>query len=141
MTAPQESEDSGEIVVREDCLDYTPYLRSVPLARHRTTRLVEEWGYPELAWDAAVLLSELAGNAVLHGCLRDRLFRVELTLTKKAFRMAVSDPKGELLPFVRLAAPDEQFGRGLLIVRTLAARWGVRDRTVGKTVWCELDLE
>lgn len=32
------------------------------------------------------------------------------------------------------------FGRGLLIVGAVADRWGVRELTVGKSVWCELDV-
>ncbi|MFG2374655.1 hypothetical protein ACGFY9_24635 [Streptomyces sp. NPDC048504] len=32
------------------------------------------------------------------------------------------------------------FGRGLLIVSQIADRWGVRELTVGKAVWCELDV-
>ena len=79
-------------------------------------------------------------NALLHGCLRDRLFRVETSLTDKALRVAVTDPRGERLPSGRIAAPDDQFGRGLLLVRAVADRWAVEKLTVGKVVWVELDL-
>ncbi|MFE9168045.1 ATP-binding protein [Streptomyces kebangsaanensis] len=123
-----------------DRLDCTPLPRSVTLARRRTHRLLTDWGHPELAADAALLVSELGGNAVLHGCLRDRLFRVELTLTERVVRVSVSDPKGEVLPTPRDASPDDMFGRGLLVVREVADRWGVERLTVGKSVWCELDV-
>jgi hypothetical protein len=133
MTAP-------ETPLRHDRLDYTPLPKSVTLARQRAQRLLTEWGHPELAADAGLLVSELGGNAVLHGSLRDRLFRVELTLMEHALRISVSDPKGELRPYVREAAADDMFGRGLLIVREVADRWGVNDLAVGKSVWCELDV-
>jgi hypothetical protein len=97
-------------------------------------------GAPELAADTALLVSELGGNAVLHGSLRDRLFRVELTLTERAVRISVSDPKGELRPNLREATEDDMFGRGLVIVGQVADRWGVCRLTVGKSVWCELDV-
>ncbi|MFI1352748.1 ATP-binding protein [Streptomyces sp. NPDC020898] len=126
--------------LHHDRLDYTPFPKSVTLARRRAHRLLSEWGHPELAADTALLVSELGGNAVLHGCLRDRLFRVELALTEQAVRVSVSDPRGELLPRPRKAAPDEMFGRGLLIVGAVADRWGVTELTVGKLVWCELDV-
>ena len=126
--------------LRYDRLDYTPFPKSVTLARRRAQRLLTEWGQPELAPDTALLVSELGGNAVLHGCLRDRFFRVELALTEHAVRVCVSDPRGELLPRPRNAAPDEMFGRGLLIVGSLSDRWGVTELTVGKLVWCELDV-
>jgi anti-sigma regulatory factor (Ser/Thr protein kinase) len=129
-----------EVPLHHDGLDYTPLPKSVTLARRRAHRLLTEWGHPELAPDTALLVSELGGNAVLHGCLRDRLFRVELTLTERAVRIAVSDPKGELRPNLREVTEDDMFGRGLLIVGQIADRWGVRELTVGKAVWCELDV-
>ncbi|WP_329125829.1 ATP-binding protein [Streptomyces sp. NBC_01465] len=125
---------------RYDVVSYTPYPQNIPLARRRVARLVVEWGHPGVAGDAAVIVSELATNALLHGCLRDRLFRVELILAGAVLRMAVTDPKGERAPSPRPAEAGDQFGRGLLIVRTLAARWDVDSLDVGKTVWAELDL-
>lgn len=83
---------------------------------------------------------ELATNALLHGCLRDRLFRVRLTLTTVSLRIEVSDPRGERKPSPRVAEEHESFGRGLGIVAELADRWGVEPRTVGKTVWAECGL-
>lgn len=97
-------------------------------------------GHPLAAGDAALLASELCTNAMLHGCLRGRLFRVETSLSDKVLRIAVTDPKGERLPQPRTAEGGDQFGRGLLIVGRLAARWAVEDLTVGKTVWAELDV-
>lgn len=52
----------------------------------------------------------------------------------------MSDPKGGLLPSPRDTSQVEMFGRGLLIVGEIADRWGVDGHTVGKSVWCELDL-
>ncbi|MFD7705793.1 ATP-binding protein [Streptomyces sp. NPDC059786] len=141
MAAPEEPlQSQSKPLLRYDRLDYTPLPRSVTLARRRTHRLLTEWGHPRLAPDSALLVSELGGNAVLHGCVRGRLFRVEIGLTERAARIVVSDPKGETLPCPRVAADDEMFGRGLLIVREVADRWGVCALTVGKSVWCELDV-
>ncbi|MFH8343748.1 hypothetical protein [Streptomyces sp. NPDC018045] len=38
------------------------------------------------------------------------------------------------------AGGDGRGGLGLVLVREVAARWGVREWEVGKTVWCELDV-
>jgi len=127
-------------VLRRDRLDYTPTTRSVPLCRHRAARLVTEWGHPDLTDDVALLASELATNALLHGSLRGRLFRAEFTLTATAFRIEVSDPRGERLPSPREAGADDCYGRGLMVVAQLADRWGVEPRTVGKTVFAEVAL-
>jgi anti-sigma regulatory factor (Ser/Thr protein kinase) len=123
-----------------DAVSYTPYPRSIPLARRHVAQLATDWGHPALAHDAALLASELCTNALLHGCLRDRLFRVETCLTGTALRVAVTDPRGERHPNPRTSDPNDQFGRGLLIVRVLATRWAVDRLTVGKTVWAELDI-
>jgi anti-sigma regulatory factor (Ser/Thr protein kinase) len=125
---------------RHDEVSYTPYPRSITLARRRVAGLAADWGHPDLAGDAALLASELCTNALLHGCLRNRLFRVETSLSDTALRVVVTDPRGERLPNAHPASPDDQFGRGLLIVRVLAGRWAVERLTVGKTVWAELDI-
>lgn len=139
MTAPQEiSAPAPDPVLREDRVDYTPTARSVSLSRHRTARLVLQWGQPQIAGDAALLVSELATNALLHGAVRGRLIRVELTLTAAVLRVAVSDPRGERLPDPREPDADDPYGRGLLIVAQLADDWGVEPRTIGKTVYAEL---
>ncbi|MFF8915949.1 ATP-binding protein [Streptomyces sp. NPDC015032] len=140
MAETQENLPAPDPVLHEDRLDFTPTARSVSLSRRRTARLVREWGYPDLAGDAALLVSELATNALLHGAIRGRLFRVHLTLTSTTLRIAVSDPRGERLPGLRAAGDDECYGRGLLIVARIADHWGVEPRTVGKTVFAELAL-
>ncbi len=125
---------------RYDAVSYTPYPRSIPLARRHVAQLAVDWGHPATAGAAALLASELCTNALLHGCLRDRLFRVETSMTGNALRVAVTDPKGERLPVPRAITVGDQFGRGLLIVCALADRWAVEKLTVGKRVWAELDI-
>ncbi|NUK90232.1 ATP-binding protein [Streptomyces lunaelactis] len=124
----------------EDSQGYEPLTSSVTFARQRVGRLVVEWGRPELGWSAALVASELATNALLHGCLRGRLFQVRIVLRTDVLRIEVSDAREERLPVVRVAGDGECFGRGLLIVRELADRWGVEPRTVGKTVFAELRI-
>ncbi|MEU4656735.1 ATP-binding protein [Streptomyces sp. NPDC023723] len=128
-------------LLHEDRLDYTPTQRSVPLARRRAARLVAEWGRADIAGDVALVVSELMTNALLHGGLRGRLIRVGVTLGHRVLRVEVSDPRGERLPIPRPAGDtEEQFGRGLLLVGALAARWGCEPRSVGKTVYAEWDV-
>ncbi|MEU6080214.1 ATP-binding protein [Streptomyces sp. NPDC047108] len=135
MAVPQ-----SETVLREDALNYTASPRSVSLARRRAARLVTEWGLAGLADRTALVVSELSTNALLHGTLPGRLFRVRLALIASAVRVEVSDTRGERLPRVRTAAEDEASGRGLLLVGNLANRWGIMPRNPGKTVWAELDI-
>ncbi|MFH9134968.1 ATP-binding protein [Streptomyces sp. NPDC017524] len=138
MSAAQETPVPAPALLREDRVDYPPTAHSVVRSRHRAARLVLQWGHPGLAGDAALLVSELASNALLHGAIRGRLFRVHLALTASALRIAVSDPRGERLPSLRRPDADDCYGRGVLVVAQLADDWGVEPRTVGKTVFAEL---
>ncbi|MFI8832337.1 ATP-binding protein [Streptomyces afghaniensis] len=115
--------------------------RGARLARLLTERQLDEWGEPYEA--AAQVVAELASNAVLHGRVRGRDFRLRLTLrADHTVRIEVSDARGDRVP--RLPAPVEQDaegGHGLRIVEAYANRWGVAEAPAhGKTVWAELPM-
>jgi two-component sensor histidine kinase len=99
-------------VLREDRLNYSSSPRSASLSRRRSARLVGEWGHPGIAGDVGLVVSEMTSNALLHGAVPGRLFRVHLKLTEKALRIEVTDARGECLPKQRNPSDDEQFGRG-----------------------------
>jgi len=120
--------------------------RGARLARQGAVRHVAEWGYPpasETSCTVALLVAELASNAVRHGRVPGRDFRLRLTLrpapTPQTIRIEVSDTRDERLPLrPTTTSPDDETGRGLLLVDRLATRWGTSPRVpVGKTVWAE----
>ena len=85
--------------------------------------------------DAAVLLtSETVTNAIIHGGTS-----VMLTVCARqdGVRVEVSDGNRSQ-PLLQRADLDSLGGRGLGIVTATAARWGVSDLQIGKTVWFEL---
>ncbi len=91
--------------------------------------------------DAAQVVSELASNAVLHGRVPGRDFRLRLVLDPGAsLRIEVSDARGDRIPHIpNPAVTDGESGRGLLLVAAYADRWGVDEAPAGcKTVWAEL---
>ncbi|WP_407675935.1 ATP-binding protein [Peterkaempfera bronchialis] len=112
-----------------------------------TMRRLADWGWPpvgELSTAAALVVAELASNAVLHGRLPGRYFELRLAVFPDAsvLRIEVSDARGERRPEAptHIPGPEAERGRGLLLVDCLALRWGVLDRLpVGKTVWAELE--
>ncbi|MFI8349875.1 ATP-binding protein [Streptomyces sp. NPDC085596] len=113
--------------------------RGARLARLLTERQLDEWGLP--FEEATQVVAELAANAVLHGRVPGRDFRLELRREDDGtLRVEVTDARGERSP--RL--PDEpaelaEDGRGLRIVAAYAHRWGVVEAPAGaKTVWAEL---
>ncbi|BCL31770.1 ATP-binding protein [Streptomyces aurantiacus] len=139
--------------------------RGARLARLLTAHQLTEWGHPHgtEAHDTVLLVvAELTANSALHGRVPSRDFALCLAYdeahdderddgrdaghghnhghTPALIRIEVTDTH-PALPARRKPAPDEDQGRGLLLVDALATRWGVRDRVgPGKTVWAECAL-
>ncbi|MER5519075.1 ATP-binding protein [Streptomyces sp. NPDC002763] len=112
---------------------------SVGLARHRVRDHLGDWGHgpgDPAVCDAMLLVSELATNVVRHGPLLEREFEVAVTaLADGSCLIEVSD-EGRVEPRLRIVREDDETGRGLHLVETLAAAWGVWSRGAhGKTVW------
>lgn len=94
------------------------------------------WGLDELAEDGALVVSELAGNAVRH--TRCRNVGVAVVRTGAGtVRICVTD-RSHARPVPRRAGDGEVCGRGLLVVEVLTARWGTDALPRGKRVWGEL---
>lgn len=113
--------------------------RGARLARLLATEQLRSWGLP--LDDARQVIAELASNAVMHGYVPGRDFRILLTVTGDTLRIEVADARGERLPRVLDQSQVYESGRGLLLVEALATRWGVRHGPFPrKTVWAELSL-
>ncbi|AVV41171.1 hypothetical protein C6376_06650 [Streptomyces sp. P3] len=115
--------------------------RGARLARLLAAEQLCSWGLP--VDPARLVVAELAANAVLHGRVPGRSFRLTLSVTASGtLRVEVADTRGDHLPAPARADTDgpAESGYGLLLVEELADRWGVRCGPVPcKTVWAELD--
>ncbi|MCX2926130.1 ATP-binding protein [Streptomyces sp. NEAU-W12] len=120
--------------------------RGARLARRLAVQQLAAWEVPydsEVSHTVAVVTAELAANAVAHGRLPGRGFRLSLLRLHGHVRVEVTDVRPEHLPPTAPAAEarslDADSGRGLLLVSAYAERWGceVRD-TCTKTVWAEI---
>lgn len=120
---------------------FTPVPPSVPHDRRTAGAVLRAWGVDPASSIAVLLVvSELATNAVRHGRVPGRYFEVRIAYdAEKMVGVEVSDP-GEGRPVIADATPDDESGRGLAIVDSLAEAWGIRERIVGKTVWARLRL-
>ncbi|WP_234330487.1 SpoIIE family protein phosphatase [Streptomyces acidiscabies] len=107
---------------------------SIGDGRSFLTKTLTVWNCAHLADDARLLVSEVLTNALQHaqGPLGLHLRRTTADVT-----IEISDHSPHL-PQPRLAAPDDESGRGLLLVDTLADSWGVRPTDDGKTTWFTL---
>jgi anti-sigma regulatory factor (Ser/Thr protein kinase) len=106
-------------------------------ARHARRFVVEtllHWGCEDLADDAALVVSELATNAVLHARSG---FTVSVSSLPPALWISVGDMSGAL-PTLRQASEADRSGRGLRLVAKVATGWGAKRLPHGKVVWAEL---
>lgn len=105
--------------------------------RQQARAAMRSWMLLDEVVDTATLLaSELATNALVHG-----RGRVELRLRLTRDRLVLeSVDSGHHMPRRRRAGDDDEGGRGLHLVASLADRWGFRATDDGKVVWAELHL-
>ncbi len=115
----------------------SPTPRGARLARLLATEQLRSWGLP--VNPAALIVAELAANAVTHGRVAGRDFRLTLYVVGDTLRIEVTDTRGDRLPRRTEALEDADSGRGLLLVETLARRWGTAPGPLPrKTVWAEV---
>ena len=85
--------------------------------------------------DAALVLSELVGNAVRHA--DGPSLQVRLRRSGEVLRIAVHDDS-PVPPRPRDAAEGDESGRGMHIVEALSSSWGWEPRPTGKVVWADV---
>ncbi|MEU5823720.1 ATP-binding protein [Streptomyces sp. NPDC047803] len=115
--------------------------RGARLARRLAVQQLDAWGVAygsRLSDGVAVVVAELAANAVLHGHVTGRDFELRVLPGADGIRVEVSDARGERRPELRAGGPVAESGHGLRLVEALAAEWGVAERIVGKTVWARV---
>ncbi|MGH3309412.1 MAG: ATP-binding protein, partial [Streptomyces sp.] len=144
---------------REFAMQFTSTPRGARLARRLVSGRLDDWGYP---YDSTtnetltLITAELAANAVRHGHVPGRDFRLRLTeavtgtttasaTTRTTLRIEVADTRDRRPASGNREAPsphDAESGRGLYLVSQLADRWGIAPRAgaPGKDVWAELHV-
>jgi serine phosphatase RsbU (regulator of sigma subunit)/anti-sigma regulatory factor (Ser/Thr protein kinase)/uncharacterized protein YigA (DUF484 family) len=110
---------------------------AVPRARRYAVSALKDQPEP-LVDDAALIVTELLTNAVLHG---EPPVTLRVSHLDDRIRVDVEDA-GRKMPVSVRHSTEAMTGRGLPLVAALSAAWGVDARTGGgKSVWAELTPE
>ncbi|WP_405790963.1 ATP-binding protein [Streptomyces sp. NBC_00029] len=120
--------------------------RGARLARRLAAVRLDAWGYPYDSTahaEVTLLVAELCANAIQHGHVPGRDFRLDLkAITPTTLRVEVTDTRAERLPTQIHDTALAEHGRGLNIVAALASHWdwGYRpEGGPGKIVWAEYE--
>jgi signal transduction histidine kinase len=83
--------------------------------------------------DLVLVISELVGNAIMHG---QGEVTLRLQLDGNTLRGEVIDEGGGFEHEARESGPDDVGGRGLMLVESMTNRWGIHEGTTH--VWFEM---
>ena len=112
---------------------------SASVARRHVVHVLRTRGTDALTCeDAALIVSELVGNALRHGrAMRGGRLAVGWQFADQGLRIEVTDGGGGR-PVQRRADDLEAGGRGLEIVAALSRAWGYSVDDTGTTVWAQV---
>jgi len=110
----------------------------VRLLRRAAVRQLSRWGTPVAVDEAELLVTELATNVIKH-VGEGASATLILEWRGERLRLEVHD-KSPVSPSLRAADCEQECGRGLHLLTSLALDWGTVLTAVGKAVWCEIAL-
>lgn len=115
--------------------------QAVPL-RRIVRETLRAWQLHHLVQDSMLITHELFSNAVEHGSTSpEDDVTIELQLLGAELRIAVTDRTPDRAPTPSMTGPEDERGRGLEIVNSLAASWHVVSQPLRKTVWAILPAQ
>jgi hypothetical protein len=115
-----------------------PVVGAARRARELATEACGRWDLPELAGPACVVVTEMVNNVVAHA---KTPMIVLLARHGDTMSVAVRDQSSARPRFSGQVAPTSYGGRGLLLIDSVARRWGNLALVDGKVVWAVLDGE
>ena len=104
-------------------------------ARGRVLESIRAWDIPVDPDIAVLLASELVTNAIGHET--GKTIVLAITCSFGQMRVEVHDTS-RMLPVLVDAPVDAEAGRGLMLVATLSATWGIYRTPAGKAVYFTL---
>ncbi|MDJ0340326.1 SpoIIE family protein phosphatase [Streptomyces sp. H10-C2] len=109
-------------------------------ARAVLRQALYDWGASGLVDDVELVAGELLTNVLLHteggAVMTLEILPAPQRQDPRQVRLAVQD-RSSVWPRRRTPGESATSGRGLLLIDSLATRWGVEPRGEGKSVWAE----
>jgi anti-sigma regulatory factor (Ser/Thr protein kinase) len=123
----------------QDFIEFGALPGAVPCARLHARLVLAEWGLTGLSEQVELVVSELVTNAVRaaghsRGGGLTAAVRLWLLSDLHCVLIRVWDGSNQM-PVRRDAGPDEECGRGLMLVDHLVSEWGSYRKANGKVVW------
>lgn len=115
-----------------------PAVGAARRARELVTEACARWELPELIGPASIVVTEMVNNVVAHA---KTPMTVRLALRGDGMSVAVRDRSPVVPRFTGPVAPTSYGGRGLLLIDSVARRWGNLPLSDGKVVWAILHRE
>ncbi|MFF4777429.1 ATP-binding SpoIIE family protein phosphatase [Microtetraspora fusca] len=109
--------------------------RFVRTARRFVRNTLSAWGLTSLADTTELIVSEMVTNALKHGWPP-----IELRLLRGRTLVCEVADGSSTAPAPRSPTLDDDTGRGLMLIKRFAYRWGTRPTSQGKIVWVEQRL-
>jgi hypothetical protein len=119
-------------------LELEPVVGAARRARELVTEACGRWDLPELTGPACMVVTELVNNVVAHARTP---MSVLLARRGDTMSVAVRDRSSAAPRFTGPVAPTSYGGRGLLLIDSVARRWGNLELADGKVVWAVLEGE
>jgi hypothetical protein len=119
-------------------LELEPVVGAARRSRELITEACARWDQPELAGLACIVVTEMVNNVVAHA---HTPMTVLLAPRGDTMSVAVRDHSTNVPRFTGPVAPTSYGGRGLLLIDSVAERWGSLELADGKVVWAVLEAE
>jgi hypothetical protein len=116
-------------------LGLEPVVGAARRARELVTEACGRWELPELAGPACIVVTEMVNNVVAHARTS---MKVLVARRGDTMAVAVRDRSSAQPRFSGPVSPTSYGGRGLLLIDSVARRWGSLPLVDGKVVWAWL---
>ncbi|WP_326555360.1 ATP-binding protein [Micromonospora sp. NBC_01813] len=117
-------------------LDLEPVAGAARAARELLAQASLRWNIPQLIEPAALALTEMVNNVVLHA---GTAMSVRVGFRDGCLRLSVRDGSAARPAPARPVPPTALGGRGMLLVGSVVRRWGCSPLGDGKLVWAVLE--